>query len=141
LDKARCRLRAIEYRRDHRFAWNRIGKRKVIATVRKRGANSLPTVSDTESLAASFIRARIAKGTVVHADEAAFWDNLHELFKIKRINHQEAYSLDGACTDMAEGCFSRPRRAEIDIDLISPAPISSATRERCPSKRRVVVTP
>jgi hypothetical protein len=48
------------------------------------------------------IRARIAKGAVVDADEAAPWDNLHERFEIERINHQEAYRLDGACADMAE---------------------------------------
>jgi hypothetical protein len=46
--------------------------------------------------------ARIAKGTVVHADEAGSWDNLHERFEVKRINHQEAYSLDVACTNWAE---------------------------------------
>lgn len=34
--------------------------------------------------------------------EAASWDNLHERFTIKMINHQEAYGLDGACTDLAE---------------------------------------
>jgi hypothetical protein len=51
----------------------------------------------------------------VHADEAASWDNLHERFEVKRINHQEAYSLDGACTNMAEEYFSRLRRAEIGI--------------------------
>ena len=51
----------------------------------------------------------------MHADEAASWDNLHERFEIKRINHQEAYSLDGACTNMAEEYFSRPRHTEIDI--------------------------
>jgi len=32
---------------------------------------------------------------------------------MKRINHQEAYSLDGACTNWAEEFFSRMRRAEI----------------------------
>jgi hypothetical protein len=32
---------------------------------------------------------------------------------MKRINHQEAYSLDGACTNWAEEFFSRTRRAEI----------------------------
>jgi len=31
---------------------------------------------------------------------------------MKRINHQEAYSFDGACTNWAEEYFSRPRRAE-----------------------------
>jgi ISXO2-like transposase domain len=70
---------------------------------------------NTESQAASIIRARIAKGTVVSADEAASWDNLHECFEVKGINHQEAYGVDGAYTDMAEECFSRLRRAEIVI--------------------------
>jgi hypothetical protein len=72
-------------------------------------------VFNSKSQGASFIRARIAKETVVHADEAASWDNLHERFEVKRINHQEAYSLDGACTDMAEEYFSSLRRFEIGI--------------------------
>jgi ISXO2-like transposase domain len=55
------------------------------------------------------------EGNGVHADEAASWDNLHERFEIKRINHQEAYSLDGACTNMAEEYFSRPQRAKLGI--------------------------
>ena len=85
--------------------------------IRERGGNSVPAVFNTESQAASFIRARIAKGTVVRADDAGSWDNLHERFEIKRINHQEAYSLDGACTNMAEEYFSRLRRAEIGIHI------------------------
>ena len=32
---------------------------------------------------------------------------------MKRINHEQAYSLDGACTNWAEEFFSRMRRAEI----------------------------
>jgi hypothetical protein len=52
---------------------------------------------------------------VVHADEAGSWDNLHERFEVKRINHQEAYSLDGACTNWAQEYFSRLRRAEVGI--------------------------
>jgi ISXO2-like transposase domain len=104
-----------EDRLDRRFARNQNGKRKVVVIVRERGGNSVPAVFNSESQAASFIRGRIAKGTVVHADEAASWDNLHERFAVKRINHQEAYSLDGACTNMAEEYFSRLRRAEIGI--------------------------
>jgi hypothetical protein len=103
------------HRRDRRFAGNQSGKRKVVIIVRERDGNSVPAVFNSESQAASFIRARIAKGTVVHADEAASWDNFHERFEIKRINHQEAHSLDGACIDMAEEYFSRLRRAEIGI--------------------------
>jgi hypothetical protein len=72
-------------------------------------------VFGSESLAASFIRARIAKGTVVNADESGAWDDLHERFErsvstIKRLN-----SLDGACTNQAEEYFSRLRRAEVGI--------------------------
>ena len=80
--------------------------------IRERGGNSVPAVLNTESQAAPFIRGRIAKGTVVHADEVASWDNLHERFEVKRLNHQEAYNLDGACTNMAEEYLSRLRRAE-----------------------------
>jgi ISXO2-like transposase domain len=90
------------HRRDRRVARKQNGKRKVVVIVRERGGNSVPAVFNSKRQAASFIRARIAKGTVVHADEAASWDNLHDRFEIKRTNHQEAYSLDGACTNMAE---------------------------------------
>jgi len=86
-----------------------------VVIVRERGGNSVPAEFNTESQASAFIRARIAKGTVVHADEAGSWDNLHERFEVKRINHQEAYSLDGACTNWAEEYFSRLRRAEVGI--------------------------
>lgn len=34
---------------------------------------------------------------------------------MRRINHKEAYSLDGACTNLTEEYFSRLRRAEIGI--------------------------
>jgi hypothetical protein len=102
-------------RLDRRFTRNQNGKRKVVVIVRERGGNSVPTVFHSESQASAFIRARIAKGTVVHADEAGSWDNLHQRFEVKRINHQEAYSLDGACTNWAEEYFSRLRRAEVGI--------------------------
>ena len=55
----------------------------------------------------------MAKETVLHADEAASWNDLHQRFEMKRINHQEAYSLDGACTNQAESFFSRLRRGEM----------------------------
>ena len=77
--------------------------------------NPVPLVFHSDSQASAFICSRIAKGTVVHADEAGSWDNLHERFEVKRINHQEAYSLDGACTNWAEEYFSRLRRAEVGI--------------------------
>jgi molybdenum-dependent DNA-binding transcriptional regulator ModE len=87
------------HRRNRRLTRNQSGKRKVVVVVRERGGNSVPPVFREATL---LIRAHIAKGTLVHADGAASWDNLHDRFEVKRINHQEAYSLDGACTSMAE---------------------------------------
>ena len=59
------------------------------------------------------IRLRIAKGTTVHADESPAWNTLHASFAMRRINHQEGYSIDGACTNGAESYFSRLRRGEL----------------------------
>ena len=67
----------------------------------------------TEAAALGFIRSRVEKGTIVHADEAGAWNDLHARYVMERINHQEAYSLNGACTNVAESFYSRMRRAEI----------------------------
>jgi transposase-like protein len=102
-----------ENRVDRRMAYNQSGKRKVVVVIREREGNSLPAVFKSESQALSFIRSRIAKGTTVNADDATSWNDLHSRFEMKRIDHGEAYSLDGACTNWAEQFFSRMRRAEI----------------------------
>ena len=102
-----------ENRRDRRLAVNQNGKRKVVVIIRERGGKSLPAVFASEGKALAFIRSHVAKGTLVNADEATSWDGLNATFEMKRINHQEAYSADGACTNWAEEFFSRLRRAEI----------------------------
>lgn len=101
-----------EDRKDRRLSQNQSGKRKVVVIVRERNGRSLPAVFRTEGQALGFIKSRVAKGTVINADEAPSWDGLHAHFEMKRINHQEAYSLNGACTNWAEEYFSRLRRAE-----------------------------
>ena len=100
-------------RRDRRLAENQTGKRKVVVVIREHGGDSLPAVFKTEGAAVRFIRSHLKPGTVVTADEASSWDGLHASFEMKRINHSEAYSLDGACTNWAEEFFSRLRRAEV----------------------------
>ncbi len=102
-----------EHRVDRRLSENRTGRRKVVVIVRERHGNSVPAVFASEGSALSWIKSRIEPGTVVNADEAGSWNGLHSKYEMKRINHQEAYSLDGACTNMAEEYFSRLRRAEI----------------------------
>ncbi|WP_375775907.1 transposase [Bradyrhizobium sp. ma5] len=63
-----------EYRRERRYARNQNGKWKVVVVINERCGNSVPAVFGSEGQAPAFIRARIAKGTVVHADEVASWD-------------------------------------------------------------------
>lgn len=126
-----------EDRLDRRFTRNQSGKRKVVLTAREHnGSNSVPAVLKSESQAASFIRFRIVKGTVVNADGAPAWDNLHERFEVKRINHQEAYSQDGACTNWAEEFFGRLRRAEIGIDRHIAGHTFSGRRKRVHGAKR-----
>ena len=59
-----------EKRKDRRFAMNQSGKRKAVIVIRERDGNTLPAVFRTEGQALNFIRSRIAKGTVVNADES-----------------------------------------------------------------------
>jgi ISXO2-like transposase domain len=102
-----------EDRKDRRVTENKSGKRKCVVVIRERGGETVPGVFPSEGAALSFIRARVAKGTVIHADESRSWDALNDRYEMQRINHLESYSADGACTNWAELFFSRMRRAEI----------------------------
>jgi transposase-like protein len=98
---------------DRRFSENQPGNRKVVLTMRERGGRTLAQVFRSESAAIATIRQRVAKGTIVHADEISAWNPLHADFEMRRINHQDGYSVDGACTNGAESYFSRLRRGEL----------------------------
>jgi ISXO2-like transposase domain len=98
---------------DRRLAEHRSDKRKVVVAMRERGGRTLAQVFPAEADAVAAIRRRIAKGTMVHADESPAWNPLHASFAMQRINHQDGYSIDGACTNGAESYFSRLRRGEL----------------------------
>jgi len=102
-----------ENRKDRRLKRNQSGKRMFVVIIRERGGESLPAVFKHESQAVKWIKRKVEKGTVLHADEASSWNNLHAHFDVKRINHEKAYSTDEACTNWAESFFSRIRRSEI----------------------------
>ncbi len=102
-----------EHRRDRRKLANQSGKRQSVIIVRERAGNSLPAVFKSEGAALSWIRSRVLPGTLVNADEAGGWNDLQSRFEMKRINHEQAYSADGACTNQAESYFSRLRRGEM----------------------------
>ncbi len=81
--------------------------------IRERDGRTLSQGFTSEAASTSFIKARVAQGTELMADEAVSWNALHTTFEMKLIDHSKAYSDDGACTSSAEEFFSRLRRAEI----------------------------
>ena len=101
-----------ENRVDRRLAKNQNGKRRVVVIARERGGITLPAVFRTEAGSTGWIAARVAKGTRIVADEAASWNTLHGHYQVSRIDHSQAYSLDGISSNGAGSFFSRLRRAE-----------------------------
>lgn len=95
---------------DRRLAENQTGKRRVVVIARERQGRTATTVTKSEADGVAFVKAVVANGSVVHADEATHWDALHVKFQTFRINHSEAYSKDGACTNQAESFLARLRR-------------------------------
>ena len=100
-------------RRDRRMLVNQSGKRQSVVVVRERDGDMLTFVGKSEAEGVAHVAACVEAGAVIHADEASHWDALHSRYEARRINHSVAYSLDGACTNMAESFFSRMRRAEL----------------------------
>ena len=103
----------VEDRIDRRLAENQNGKRKVVVVIRERDGRTLSQVFPNESASTGFIKSRVDRNTIVNADEAGSWNELHASFEMKRIDHSKAYSDNGACTNGAEEFFSRMRRMEI----------------------------
>jgi transposase-like protein len=100
-------------RKDRRKKIHQSGKRQSVIVMRERQGRTLTHVTKTEAEGVALVAKNVTKGATVHADEASHWDKLEARYPIKRINHKEAYSKDGACTNQAESFFSRLRRAEI----------------------------
>ena len=98
-----------ENRRDRRLAENQTGKRRVVVVARERKGRTVTTVARAEADGVAFVKAVVTNGSQVHADEASHWDALHAKFETFRINHSEAYSKDGACTNQAESFLARLR--------------------------------
>lgn len=100
---------------DRRRTGVKSGKRQAVVVARQRGGRTATAVFQHEGHSAEFILSTVASTAVIHTDEARAWDRLHRHYEMRRINHQIAYSLPGACTNQAESFFSRLRRSEMGI--------------------------
>lgn len=99
-----------EDRIDRRLAEHQTGKRRVVVALRQRKGRTLSFVVRNEADGIFYANQHATPCAVFHADEASHWDVLHARFETRRINHSEAYSLDGVCTNQVESYFSRLRR-------------------------------
>ena len=99
-----------ENRVDRRLAENKSDNRRVVIVARERQCRTITTVTKTEAEGLKFVGSVVSPNTTIHADEAGHWDALHAKYTTKRINHQQAYSFDGACTNQAESFLARLRR-------------------------------
>ncbi len=99
-----------EDRVDRRLLGHRSGKRRVVVVLRRRHGRTVVRTFLREAQGVEFARDMITPGSTVAADEVAHWDLLESDFDMQRINHSEAYSRDGAHTNLAESFFSRLRR-------------------------------
>ena len=99
-----------EDRVDRRLSEHQTGKRRVVVALRQRKGRTLSFVVKQEADGVDLVSANVVRTTEVHADEASHWDTLHAMFPTLSINHSEAYSLNGVCTNQVESYFSRLRR-------------------------------
>ena len=103
---------------DRRRREHQNGKRLCVVAMRQRGGKTVTTVVKHEAEAVPIIRRRVARGSIVHADEARAWDDLHATFEMKRIDHGRAYSANAPAQTrrraISPGCGGR-RSANITI--------------------------
>ena len=90
-----------ENRVDRRLSKNQNGKRQVVVIAREREGRTLPAVFRSEAGSTSWIAAHVAKGTQIVADEASSWNTLHGRYDVARIDHSQAYRLDGISSNNA----------------------------------------
>lgn len=99
-----------EERVDRRKAEHQTGTRRVVVALRQRKGRTLTFVTLSEAEGVELASRYVDRMAVVFADEASHWDHLHQAWPTFRINHSEAYSLDGANTNAVESFFARLRR-------------------------------
>ena len=99
-----------EDRIDRRRVRYQTGTRRVVIAIRARKGRTLTFVTKSEAQGVDIVARRVLPGSIIYADEARHWDHLARGYAMGRIDHGEAYSLNGAHTNGAESFFSRLRK-------------------------------
>lgn len=115
-----------EDRKDRRLKEHKSDKRQCVVIMRERKGRSLPFIVANEGDACPIVRDRVGTLATIYADEGTGWDDLHNGWETKRVNHSVAFMDEGVCTNQAESYFSRLRRAEIGTHHHIAGPYLSA---------------
>jgi len=127
--------------RDRRLVRNQTGKRQCVVVIRERDGMVMPSAFKNEGSAISYIRAHVAAGTEVHADDAVSWDDLTPATRLKG----STIRLPTAWTALARtglrassAACAGPKR---DIIITSRGRIWPATPRKAPGGRGIAGTP
>lgn len=93
-----------------RFTKKMTANKRVVIVAHERGGRTIPFVGHRESDAVRDIAMTVEPDSILYADQARSWNKLSRLFKMLRINHHNAFSFAGACTNNAESFFSQLRK-------------------------------
>jgi transposase-like protein len=99
-----------EDRKDRRLKVHQAGKRRVVIALCERTGRTLPFVSNQEAEGVALALENVCRTATMSADEASHWDDLHNGWRVDRVNHSLMYSDHGKHTNMVESYFSRLRR-------------------------------
>ncbi len=99
-----------EDRVDRRLLEHQTGKRRAVVAAREKSGRTRAIVVEHEADGVEPIAKVIEPGSKVHSDEGRHWDALAAQFDLASVNHSEAYSQNGVCTNQVESYFSRLRR-------------------------------
>ena len=79
----------------------------------------------------NIVALNVQKGSELHADEATAYDDLHAMYKMKRVNHQVEYkSIQGANNNQSESYNARFRRMQYgQCHHMSPLYLSNYANE------------
>jgi transposase-like protein len=97
---------------DRRLSENKSGKEKWVVAIRERNGRTITGVFESEAASIRFIRNKVKDGSTVYTDAGGAWKVLSLRYVVHTIDHEQAYSLNGICTNNVESFFSRMARAE-----------------------------
>jgi transposase-like protein len=98
-----------------RYYQKKYGNRRVVVVAREPFGNTKAFVGKKESDSLGAVSETLAPDTIIQADGSRAWNSLARQFDLMRVEHDKAYSEDGAHTNWAESYFALLRKMQYGI--------------------------